>query len=54
MDRFTTSRRSFLENLAAGGVAAGALASLETARGYSANDTLTCRLAWEPAAAVST
>jgi predicted dehydrogenase len=40
MDRSTTSRRTFLETLTVGGVATGALASLESARGYAANDTL--------------
>ena len=41
MDRPRATRRAFLENLAVGGVAATAFASLETARGFAANDTLT-------------
>jgi predicted dehydrogenase len=41
MDRCTTTRRTFLETLTAGGFATSALASLESPRGYGANDTLT-------------
>ena len=41
MDRPGATRRAFLENLAVGGVATTAFASLETARGFAANDTLT-------------
>jgi len=41
MDRFTTSRREFLEAMGgAGGMAVGTLATLESAKGYAANDTL--------------
>ena len=41
MVRSTTSRREFLESIGGvGAVAAGTLATLESARGYSANDTL--------------
>jgi predicted dehydrogenase len=36
----STTRRTFLEKIAVGGATAHALASLETARGYAANDTL--------------
>ena len=39
--RSTTTRREFLETIGgAGAVAAGTLATLESARGYAANDTL--------------
>src|SRR5205807_182176 len=41
MVRSTTSRRAFLETIGgAGALAAGTLATLESAKGYSANDTL--------------
>src|SRR5262249_22188885 len=41
MVRSETSRREFLETIrSAAGVAAGTLATVESARGYSANDTL--------------
>jgi predicted dehydrogenase len=41
MDRSTATRRAFLETLTVGGVATtSALVSLESARGYAANDTL--------------
>jgi predicted dehydrogenase len=41
MVRSTTTRRSFLETIGSvGTVAAGTLATLESARGYAANDTL--------------
>ena len=41
MIRSTTSRREFLETIGGvGAVAAGTLATLESARGYAANDTI--------------
>ena len=42
MARSTTTRRGFLETIgSAGAAAAGTLATIESARGYTANDSLT-------------
>jgi predicted dehydrogenase len=41
MARSTTTRRGFLETVGSASAAAGTLATLESARGYAANDTLT-------------